>query len=303
MKNVLGRVAVRVFPSYSYATYGNHAAVLDLLGKLGIKRMSHKMTPAIAGQKDVIKFTQDAYNQHGIRSWLTMGEPRTPLSSGDWDKMMAAINGPLAGMVSRVYGWNEPNHIRGQGHAPPSWVQDAADHQAVLWSRMQGTKIKVGTPQLWSGDLDVHDADAALIGPLIRGKFDHVGWHLYPRSGGAENLKNIERFKAVYQKALGGDFKVICTEAGYLDAKNYTGSAKNFTPEEKARLVPLLVEEYIKRPGWGMAYFELNDDPDKSESDREASLGLVECLGIDPSTWTPKPAFYALRDYLRSVNA
>lgn len=290
-------LAVRVFPSYATKVYGNHAAILDRLGQLGTKRMSHKLTPLIANNAAVIKFTQDAYRLHGIKSWLTIGEPRVPLSPGDWDKMMAVITGPLAGMVERVYGWNEPNWIRDKGHAPAGWETTTAAHQAELWKRMQGTGIKVGTPQLWSGDLAIHDADAAKVGPLIRGNFDHIGWHLYPRSGGAENAKNIDRFAAVYKAALGGTFPVICTEAGYLDAANYTGNAKNFTPAQKAVLVPELAQEYIKR-GWGLGYFELCDDPDATESNREASLGLVECQGLDPSTWTNKPAFDTFRDYL-----
>lgn len=289
--------AVRVFPSYRAKAYGQHDAVLRKLSELGIKRMSHKMTPAIARSADVIKFTQEAYNLHGIKTWLTMGEPHTPLSASDWDDMVAALKGPLAGMVERVYGWNEPNHIRGGGTLPSNWVTMTATHQAELWKRVSPLGILVGTPQLWSGSLDVHDADAAELGPAIWGNFDHIGWHLYPRSGGAENVQNIDRFYALYSKLFGPGFQVICTEAGYLDAANYTGGATNSTAEQKAVLVRLLVEEYRRR-GWGISYFELLDDPDLTDANREENLGLVECRAVDPATWTNKPAFDALRGYL-----
>lgn len=296
--DVLANTAVRVFPSYNGKVYGQRAAVLDLLGDLGIKRISQKMSPAIAGSAGVLDFTRKAYEQHGIKSWLTVGEPRVVLRDADWDKIVGALTGPLDGMVERCYGWNEPNHGRGgAAFDPATWASLTAQHQAQLWERVSPLGIKVGTPQLWSGDLDVHDADAMKVGPMLDGNFDHIGWHLYPRSGGEENRRNIERFAAVFRKALGGDYPVVCTEAGFLDARNYSGGAHNTTPEQKARLIVELVDEYVGR-GWGISIFELLDDPDPGESSREANLGLVECEGLDPSTWTPKPAFDALRAHL-----
>ncbi|QVT78402.1 hypothetical protein ENKNEFLB_00779 [Nocardioides aquaticus] len=155
--------------------------------------------------------------------------------------------------------------------------------------------IKIGTPQLWSGDLDTHDADLAVLAPLLEGTFDHVGWHLYPRGDVGVDL--IERFEATYRDLLGA-FPVICTEAGYLDAADYSGGAANLTPTQKAGFLPELVDAYVSR-GYGISYFELLDDPDPSASEREASLGLVECPEVDPATWVDKPAFDELAAYLR----
>ena len=290
-------VAVRVFPAYATSTYGQHAAVLDRLGALGVKRISHPMSPAIAGNAAVIKFTQDAYTRFGIKSWLTMGVTHQPLSAADWDTMVAALKGPLAGMVERVYGWNEPNHVRGGGSLPPDWVSMTAAHQAQLWARVKPLGIKVGTPQLWSGTLSQHDADLRKLAPSIIGKFDHIGWHLYPRSGGAENTRNVDHFDALYKSLFGPGHQVICTEAGFLDAVNYTGGSYNDTPASKAAKMGPLVDEYVNR-GYGISYFELLDDTDPTESDREASLGLIECKGITSSTWTNKPAFVALKSRL-----
>jgi len=168
-------VAVRVFPSYSTKVYRQHDAVLARLNDLGIKRMSHKMTPAIASSAAVISFTQRANFEHGIKSWLTMGEPLVPVSPAEWDKMVRVLKGPLAGMVDRVYGWNEPNHVRGGGSLPSNWHSITAAHQAQLWARVAPLGIKVGTPQLWSGDFARHDADLAKLAPGIRGNFDHIG--------------------------------------------------------------------------------------------------------------------------------
>lgn len=286
-------VAVRVFPTYRTAVYGRHDAVLGRLGTLGIKRISHKLSPSM--DPATIAFTQRAYREHGIKSWFTVGSPRVPLGAREWDQVEGLLTGELAGMVERCFGWNEPNHDRGGGPLTDQWPQQTAAHQQQLWSRVAPLGIKIGTPQLWSGDLDTHDADLAVLAPLLEGTFDHVGWHLYPRGDVGVDL--IERFEATYRDLLGA-FPVICTEAGYLDAADYSGGAANLTPTQKAGFLPELVDAYVSR-GYGISYFELLDDPDPSASEREASLGLVECPEVDPATWVDKPAFDELAAYLR----
>ncbi|GAA0987510.1 hypothetical protein ENKNEFLB_00782 [Nocardioides aquaticus] len=288
--------AVRVFPSYRTKVYGQHDAVLERLGDLGIKRMSHKLTPAIASSAAVISFTQRAYFEHGIKSWLTVGEPRVPISPAEWDKMVRVLKGPLAGMVERVYGWNEPNHVRGGGSPlPADWHLKAAAHQAQLWARMAPLGIKVGTPQLWSGDFDRHDRDLFKLAPHIRGNFDHIGWHLYPRGTVGEHL--LDRFEDTYRAALGGTFPVVCTEAGYFTAPNYRGGAINVTEAQEADYLPKLVDSYVKR-GYGISYFELLNDPDPSGANREAHLGLFNTPSMNPASWTPKAGYHSLKAHL-----
>ncbi len=285
-------VAVRVFPTYRSAVYGQYDAVLARLGALGVRRISHKIGPAM--DPAVIEFTQRAFREHGITSWLTVGAPRVPLAAAQWDQIEGLLSGPLAGMVERCYGWNEPNYDRGGGPFTDQWPQQTAAHQSELWARVKPLGIEVGTPQLWSGSLETHDADLAVLAPLIEGTFDHIGWHLYPR--GDVGIDLIEQFEATYRLRL-GEFPVVCTEAGYLDAANYTGGAANLTSAQKAILVPQLIDAYTSR-GYGISYFELLDDPDASASNREASLGLVECRAVDPATWVDKPAFDAFRSRL-----
>ena len=90
---------------------------------------------------------------------------------------------------------------------------------------------------------------------------------------------------------------MVCTEAGFLDAANYTGGAHNNTPAQKAVKVPELLDAYVRR-GWGISYFELLDDPDPAGTNREANLGLVEVGSTNPATWTNKPAFDSMRNYV-----
>jgi len=279
---------VRVFPSYTNV-YGQHDAVLARLGDLGIKRMSHKITPLMDAAS--IVFTQRAFQEHGIKSWLTVGEPRVPLTASDWDRITALLTGPLAGMVDRCYGWNEPNHVRGGGALPVDWQLMTGAHQTQLWQRVAPLGIKVGTPQLWSGDFATHDADLVKLAPVIAGKFDHIAWHLYPRGGVGVDL--LDRFEATYRAAL-GVHPVVCTESGYCTAPNYTGGSKAVTEGEEATVLPQLIDAYVSR-GHGLSLFELLDDPDPSGANRESHFGLVRCPSLDPATWSPKPAFDAAR--------
>ena len=287
-------VAVRVFPSYNTGVYQHRDAVLQRLADLGVRRMSHKLTPSIARDAAVIEFTRRAYFDHGIKSWLTVGEPLKPLSAAEWDTMVAALTGPLAGMVDRVYGWNEPNHVRNGGPLPRDWHLTTGAHQRELWRRVSPLGIKVGTPSLWSGDFAKHDADLAALAPQMAGSFDHIGWHLYPR--GTVGIDLIDRFEATYRRVL-GSYPVVCTEAGQFTAPRYTGRAVNVSESEQADYVPRLVEEYVRR-GHGISYFELLDDPDPTGGEREAHLGLIRTPTLDPATWEPKPAYESLRAHL-----
>lgn len=288
-------VAVRVFPTYATEVYGQHDAVLARLGELGVKRMSHKMGAMMSAA--TISFTQRAYQQHGIKSWLTVGESRVPLTAAQWDTIVALLKGPLAGMVDRCYGWNEPNHGRGGAAFTADWPTMTAAHQTQLWQRVAPLGIKVGTPQLWSADFATHDADLAKLAPLITGTFDHIGWHLYPRGG--VGVEYLEQFEATYRRVL-GEFPVVCTETGYSTVPNYSGGAQNVTEAEQATLLPQLVDSYVSR-GYGLSVFELLDDPDPTGGNREAHLGLVRTPTLDPATWTNKPAFGAFNAKLASI--
>lgn len=285
-------VAVRVFPSYRDTVYAQHDAVLARLAELGVRRISHKITPRT--DPATVLFTQRAYWEHGIRSWLTVGEPRVPLTEAQWDSVVALLEGPLAGMVERCYGWNEPNHVRGGGSVLAGWQTMTAAHQTELWRRVAPLGILVGTPQLWSGDLEQHDADLATLAPAIAGAFDHIAWHLYPR--GDVGLALLDRFDTTYRAHL-GSYPVVCTEAGYFTAEYYTGGAQVVTEAVQASLLPMLIDAYVSR-GYGLSLFELLDDPDPSGANREARLGLIRCPSLDPATWSPKPSFLAVSSHL-----
>lgn len=275
-------VRVRVFPHYKDKNYGQHDKVIALLADLGAGAsglLTHDMSDA------VIDFYRRAYEATGTKAWLTVGEPRKPLSAAQWDRIVAILTGSLNGMVDMCSGWNEPNHVRGGGTLPADWAKTTGAHQAELYRRVKPLGIKVGTPQLWSGNLNDHDRDLRTLAPLIKGNFDTAAWHLYPRGGTGADL--VTRFDATYKTTL-GEWPVVCTEAGYFTGTTDGTGAKPVTEAEQADLWPQHIRLYTDR-GYGISVFEMLDDP---AGGREGTLGIVR------ADWTPKPAYAAIKALL-----
>jgi hypothetical protein len=288
-----GDLAIRVFPHYLNKTYGSHRAVLDTLGRLGVTRVSGLLTPNMA--PSVTRFYQDAYARHGIKVWFAVGQPGDVLTDAQWADVRAQLSGPLAGMVELVSGWNEPNHRVGG-----SWEVPTAAHQNRLWAETQqvnaaGQDIKVGTPPLWSGNVNEQYADLRLLAPKIAGSYDWINWHLYPHGNTGSDLaalidRQVAEFTAAY-----GQVPMVNSETGYFTAQNYTGGSNPSTESEQATQLSDLVALHRAR-GIGLSYFELLDDPDPTGANREAHFGLVRTPSLDSTTWSDKPAFAVFRD-------
>lgn len=291
------RWAVRVFPTYTTKTYGNHAAVLLLLGELGVRRISHLLTPSMS--TDVQAFTQAARDQ-GVLSWLTVGQPLASYTAAQWAKMRALLLGPLRGCVTRVTGFNEPNN-----DGDPDWVAKTAAHARLLRALVDdvnadyaddGTApIWVGSTPLWNGNQDKHDADLAQLAPLVRDYVDGGMWHLYFRGGPADS--GLYHQRSVYEAAYPG-LPSGSHESGAFTAPNYTGGSNPVTEAGQADLCATVLDAYDAAGADALCWFELLDDPDPTGSLREASFGLVRTPTLDPATWSKKPAFDALRDAL-----
>lgn len=288
----------RVFPFYANVPYE------ELLTPAGAAWLtdyrpgfiSSKMTPTIAAQTDTMQFFEDVADA-GIGLVFTMGEPFTTYTSTEWDEMLAPLTGQLAGKVWMVTGQNEVNHIRGGATDPPGWETGAQAHQIELWNRMQVVNttlsglghpvVKVGSPNLWSGNVSIHNADVAVLAPLVRDYCNQVVYHLYPRGNNPD--WNVDAFKALYNTHYPGK-PIWCTECGYFDAMNYVGGSQITTEWASDIYIRKMWLEYAWR-GIPVSQFEFLDDVDASNSDREANLGLIETPAISEATWTPKDAY------------
>jgi hypothetical protein len=292
---------VRVFPQYSDKTYGQHAAVLDILAGLGTKRVSGLLTPNM--DPEVLSFYQNAAAL-GIRFWFTCGEPNEALTDAQWANIRDLLTGPLWGMVDVVSGWNEPNHnADGNPGKTVKHGKQLRTHIDTVNTESSQT-IRVGTAQLWSGDIDeqfTYLADMVEVG-LVKADYDLIVWHLYMRPQPDVYVLDpalLEDQEATFRSILADDTTpVFCSEAGYFTAANYSGGSNPTTELQQAVLIPQLGKWYADR-GYLLCDFELLNDPDPQNNDREANFGKVRTPEIDPTTWTPKPSYLTVKVALR----
>ena len=107
----------------------------------------------------------------------------------------------------------------------------------------------------------------------------------------------LVRQKNHFQSVYGSQWPILNSESGYFTAPNYSGGSNPSTYESQAQQLPLLAQYHLEL-GIDLSYFELLDDPDPSESQREANFGLVETPTLSPSSWFDKPAFQAYRNMI-----
>lgn len=306
--------AIRVLPHHKGSVYWQHAAILDELQQLGVKRISGQIGPNT--QPQVVAFYRTLIDR-GCKLWLTVGEPHVPLSDADWKKVDAVVSA-LADGIEKLFGWNEPNKARSPKVTPANWVLITNMHQYQLFTRY-GDRFTIGTPQLWSGEPEKQFVDLAkLCVPLmvaldptkpkvqtdisLPGHYHEIAWHYYMRHddpGLVLDTSFLEKrqepeFRRILKDTTS---KIVCSESGFFTASAYVGNSNPVTLEQQAALIPQLAKWYSDR-GYGCVYFELMDDPDPEDNDREFNFGLVEVDTQDPETWTHKPAFKPVHDMI-----
>jgi len=302
------RVGVRDFPHYDTATYGKRSAVETALGDLGVEWVSVKYVPA----RDEIADLERLHAQ-GIKTVLTVGETKggyQPETTAFWNGLTENLV-RWGDRVPMVVGWNEPNHVRGGVEPLPSdWPQRTLRDNLVPLRKAVADanlrmrhQVEVGLPALWSGDITQMRRDAEQLAAAqlttstgtvwsAHNTIDAITFHLYPRGGDPtwELDRTIAAMRSTFPQA---DPTPWCTEAGYATAENYRGGAQIVTEAQQAVYTAKMGLEYYLRGGY-ISYFETTDAPDPADSDREASLGLIDTPSLDPATWRRKPAFDAL---------
>jgi hypothetical protein len=307
-QDLADHVGIRDFPHYDTSTYGKRDAIEAALGDLGVEWVSVKYVPARDEIADLARL-----HAMGIRTVLTVGETKggyAPEAAAFWSGLTENLV-RWGDKVPLVVGWNEPNHVRGGVEPlPADWpLRTVRDNLVPLKKAVAAAnarmshRVKVGSPALWSGDTDQFRRDAEKLAAVrytdgsgivwsAHNTIDTATYHLYPRGG--DPTWELDQTLAVMRDTFPHTGAAQwCTEAGYFTAANYTGGARSVTEAQQAVYTPKLGLEYFLRGSY-VSYFETTDSPDPADSDREASLGLVDTPTLDPTTWKPKPAFGAL---------
>lgn len=294
-ESLAASVGVNVHLNFLTSAYADTDRVVDAVADLGVRHVRSRVSSLPAVRRG---FT--ALERHRVKVQGVCG------AFGD-DQTMAEV---LTGVVSSYddphavfaafEGINEPNN-----DGVP-WIDETRAKTRDLHRERAALgldRIPIVSPALarvTSGGVEGDDtaSQAANLGDLSR-YVDVGNVHVYPR------LKtpglDVDAFMA-WQRQVTGDLPMVCSEGGYFTAMNYVGGAFPTPPDVCAVYLPrMLMENWVR--GLRRSYvYELLDDYDPTNADRESNFGLLAVTGPDASAgWVPKPHYRALKNFLAIV--
>lgn len=289
--------AIQTFPHrLDLPTYTNFPAVFKALAELGIKRIRGQVGPGTSAT--AMGFYKTAWDTYGIKSLLTVGEPRVVLTAAQWTSIEQKLVTLGSAAIDSLYGWNEPNSVRGGGTPlPADWAVTTANHQKKLAALGTKLGVLVGTCALWSGDPAATWLDMAKVKAAgqTSAHYDIIAYHQYPRDN--DTQAEVDAFYSKTETELrrvlaDADSPFACTEWGYSTAPNAgTSGAVRLTEAERARRIQLVAGYHVSHNN-RHSLFELWNTADPTGADREDWLGLVWVDG------TRTPGFVSYKTFL-----
>ena len=270
-------IGVQVFTDRGH--YTNFPRIRDHLAQTGFKRARSFL--GLGTDQAEIDHMNALSDEFGIEWMLTVGQPRDVLSDAERSEIVDKRR--RIKKVRRLCSWNEPNNAK-RGNGPiETWVQTTADHGAWLMDQF-GDVDRIGSMQLWAGELPKHHAALDLVAPAVKGTFHDIVWHLY-QVGEARIIDFENRYYRHF-----GKLPVVCSETGMSTALRQVQGAEKRTPDEQAPYLRDHVGLYVKR-GHEVYVFEMENGPNE-DTNREDGLGLYFNDG------SPKPAAGTMRELL-----
>ncbi len=274
------------------SVYGQTQRVVDTVAQLGVRHVRNRLAtipPVLDG------FREMAANGTRIEGVCgAFGDPQSMRQI--LDSVVKAYPDPVA-VFSALEGINEPNN-----DGVP-WVAETRSKTMDLFAerrrhgleaiqivgpslaRVTGGGVEGGTTQgqsLSLGDLS----------PWI----DRGNIHVYPRARPPST--DLDMFIA-WQRAVCANKPIYTTEGGFFTASNYHGGSNPTSEDAVRQYVPREIMENWIRGIERFFLYELLDDPDPSKAQRESNFGMLSVNGIGKTAaWTPKPHYYAMKNFL-----
>ncbi len=288
---------------FQKTTYGSEVGLTDLLIELGVRHIRELLVPGLAAQR--YGYQRLAAAGTAVESLMTQRPDGRTLTNARrvvnrrLDEIVGFYGGAGGGVFSALEGCNEPNN---DGLPVRTWVSQTRRATRALWEesrrRSQTARIPVVGPALarpvGAGSSTI-EADYDAVGNLS-GWTNFANIHVYPH--GTTPSDDIDRFMAAGRQAYPNGERFHTTEGGYFNALNYSGGAHPVPEDVAAKYAPRQVLEQVIRGNRRFFSYEFLDDPDPSNSERESSFGYVRTLSLDPSTWSVKPQFNAMKNFL-----
>jgi hypothetical protein len=289
LADAFGVVAHLHFRQSSYGDVEGVVEAVDALGCRHVRSRLSRLPSATAGFRALAAL--------GVKTEAVCGALGDPETMQSIMARVASEHDDPASVFSGFEGINEPNN-KGR-----PWVEETRRKIIELHGARGQTgleQIPIVAPALArvnGGGVEGGNTrgQSLALGDLTEW-VDRGNIHVYPR--GLVPSADIDAFMT-YQRAVCGDLAIRCTEGGYFSAQNYVGGAYS-TPEEAVRqYLPRMLLEHWVRGNERFYCYELLDDPDPEQSDREAAFGLISVSGSGPTaSWRLKPRFTAMRNLL-----
>ncbi|MGI8652713.1 MAG: hypothetical protein ACR2I7_07960 [Geodermatophilaceae bacterium] len=280
------------------ATWANTDAAVDWLQELGVGAV-RQFLPSTRPGRAAVKKAMDALGVRWCCPILTLGD-FTSLDAAravvierlDW----LQANTDLA-LLDSLPGPNEPNSEGkdiAQWATLTRWAQQALYEETRRRSAFDDVLVQ-GPPLNMKGGPREISPDVQALGDLSRW-LDRGDAHIYPGAGDPEVA--VDERLALLQPIHPG--KPVCvSEGGYTTSaeRGYTGGAELVSEQAAALYAPkqILVHAIAGRAFF--SYEALDEAPPYKDTRavREGGFGLVRTPTTDPSSWTPKPGFDAIR--------
>jgi hypothetical protein len=292
---------IAVQPNAQYTPYGAEDVWPRLVADMNASYIRGKYTNA-AWQRPAMDTVIAQCRALGLK-WVMTVIPE------DWSMTLAQLRAILTDIRDRaadvcigIEGMNEPNHNRDGSPLRPDWAEATVAYQKVIWDFVKTTPsmshVAVLSPSLQMGGADPSVDFDALAAAGIVSYIDYAGMHSYP--GGAKPDTKVD-VRLGYVRDSWSNKPTWVSETGYQNAMAAPLSGPRPVPNDVAATYgPRSLLEYFSR-GCNSARYELLGEPDPTNSEPESAFGLVDCPSNDPATWTVKPEYYVMRDFLAGL--
>lgn len=285
-------VGVNIHLNFGGTVYAQVDRVVAAVAELGLRQVRGRVAT-----KPSTRHGFTALGNHGVRVEGVCGALGDPQSMAEVMREVVTSYDDPESLFAAFEGINEPNN---DGRP---WIRETREKTRDLHEQRDRVglhRIPIVAPALarvGSGGVEGDDTQqqAANLGSLVP-YVDLGNIHVYPK--GQTPGEEIDRFMD-YERQVTANLPMVCSEGGYFTAMDYHGGAFP-TPEDVCAVyLPRLIMEHWIRGNQRFYIYELLDDYDPSNADRESSFGLLRVSGPGPSAaWTPKLQYRAVQNFV-----